>query len=137
VSLSPAIVPKLDEKAANAINKRMRKVYRFQTRTIQKIAWGYGLLFPGVYSLDFVPGTIGANGKMFGVFSDGPDDELPGNLPQTIMSKMAKASIVGAGAVVQESPRHAAGRWHLGRNHQAVWVIDRATYTPPQFLSAT
>ena len=37
--------------------------------TIQKVAWGYGLLFLGVYSLDFVPGVMDANGKMFGLFS--------------------------------------------------------------------
>jgi len=40
--------------------------------TIQKIAWGYALLFLGVYSLDYVPGTMDANGKMFGLFSMTP-----------------------------------------------------------------
>ncbi len=37
--------------------------------TIQKIAWGYAALFLGVYSLDYVPGVMDANGKMFGLFS--------------------------------------------------------------------
>ncbi len=45
---------------------------RPETSTIQKIAWGYGLLFLGVYSLDYVPGTMDANGKMFGLFSMTP-----------------------------------------------------------------
>src|SRR4029077_16629677 len=40
--------------------------------TIQKIALGYGLLFLGVYALDYVPGTMDANGKMFGLFSMTP-----------------------------------------------------------------
>jgi len=40
--------------------------------TIQKIAWGYAVLFLGVYSLDYVPGTMDANGKMFGLFSMTP-----------------------------------------------------------------
>jgi hypothetical protein len=39
---------------------------------IQKIAWGYALLFLGVYSLDYVPGVMDANGKMFGLFSMTP-----------------------------------------------------------------
>lgn len=43
-----------------------------KTSTLQKIAWGYGLLFLGVYSLDYVPGTMDANGKMFGLFSMTP-----------------------------------------------------------------
>src|SRR5262245_43554071 len=37
--------------------------------TIQKVALGYALLFLGVYSLDFVPGIMDENGKMFGLFS--------------------------------------------------------------------
>ena len=37
--------------------------------TIQKIAWAYSILFLGVYSLDYVPGIMDANGKMFGLFS--------------------------------------------------------------------
>jgi Domain of unknown function (DUF4383) len=40
--------------------------------TIQKVAWGYAILFLGVYSLDYVPGTMDANGKMFGLFSMTP-----------------------------------------------------------------
>jgi hypothetical protein len=37
--------------------------------TIQKCAFGFALLFLFVYSLDFVPGIMNANGKMFGLFS--------------------------------------------------------------------
>jgi hypothetical protein len=40
--------------------------------TIQKIAWGYAILFLGVYLLDYVPGVMDANGKMFGLFSMTP-----------------------------------------------------------------
>jgi hypothetical protein len=41
-------------------------------RTIRKIAFGYAVLFLGVYSLDYVPGVMDANGKMFGLFSMTP-----------------------------------------------------------------
>lgn len=37
--------------------------------TIQKCALGYAVLFLAVYSLDFVPGVMAQNGKMFGLFS--------------------------------------------------------------------
>jgi hypothetical protein len=37
--------------------------------TIQKCAWGFAALFLGVYLLDYVPGIMDANGKMFGLFS--------------------------------------------------------------------
>lgn len=37
--------------------------------TIQKCAWGFAALFLFVYSLDYVPGVMDANGKMFGLFS--------------------------------------------------------------------
>jgi hypothetical protein len=37
--------------------------------TIQKCAFGFALLFLFVYSLDYVPGIMDANGKMFGLFS--------------------------------------------------------------------
>ncbi len=36
---------------------------------IQKVAFGYALLFLAVYSMDFIPGVMDANGKMFGLFS--------------------------------------------------------------------
>jgi|HubBroStandDraft_6_1064221.scaffolds.fasta_scaffold369002_2 hypothetical protein len=42
---------------------------RTKTSTIQKIAWGYAIMFLGVYSLDYLPGIMDANGKMFGLFS--------------------------------------------------------------------
>jgi hypothetical protein len=37
--------------------------------TVQKCAFGFALLFLFVYSLDYVPGIMAANGKMFGLFS--------------------------------------------------------------------
>ena len=36
---------------------------------IQKCAWGFGALFLFVYLLDYVPGIMAPNGKMFGLFS--------------------------------------------------------------------
>jgi len=36
---------------------------------IQKCAFGFALLFLFVYSLDYVPGNMDSNGKMFGLFS--------------------------------------------------------------------
>jgi|SRR5215469_4544719 len=36
--------------------------------TIQKCAFGFAVLFLGVYSLDYVPGIIDRNGLMFGLF---------------------------------------------------------------------
>jgi hypothetical protein len=39
---------------------------------IRKIAFGYAVLFLGVYSLDYLPGVMDANGKMFGLFSMTP-----------------------------------------------------------------
>jgi len=36
---------------------------------IQKFAWGFAALFLFVYLLDYVPGVMDANGKMFGLFS--------------------------------------------------------------------
>ena len=50
----------------------MNRVATRKISTIQKIAWGYGVLFLGVYSLDYVPGIMDANGKMFGLFSMTP-----------------------------------------------------------------
>jgi len=37
--------------------------------TIQRCAWVFAGLFLFVYSLDYVPGIMDANGKMFGLFS--------------------------------------------------------------------
>ena len=37
--------------------------------TIQKCGFGFAMLFLAVYALDFVPGVMDANGKMFGLFS--------------------------------------------------------------------
>jgi hypothetical protein len=39
---------------------------------IQKLAWGFSALFLMVYLLDYVPGIMAENGKMFGLFSMTP-----------------------------------------------------------------
>lgn len=39
-----------------------------QFSTIQKCAFGFAILFLGVYSLDYVPGIMDQNGLMFGLF---------------------------------------------------------------------
>jgi hypothetical protein len=36
---------------------------------LQKFAFGFAALFLLVYSMDFIPGVMDANGKMFGLFS--------------------------------------------------------------------
>jgi len=36
---------------------------------LQKLAWGFAAMFLFVYSLDYVPGIMAENGKMFGLFS--------------------------------------------------------------------
>jgi hypothetical protein len=36
---------------------------------LRKCAFGFALLFLAVYSLDYVPGIMAPNGKMFGLFS--------------------------------------------------------------------
>lgn len=40
--------------------------------TIQRFAFGFAALFLVVYLMDFVPGVMDANGKMFGLFSMTP-----------------------------------------------------------------
>ena len=35
---------------------------------IQKLAWGFAVLFLGVYALDYVPGIMDTQGLMFGLF---------------------------------------------------------------------
>src|SRR5437016_14299387 len=40
-----------------------------KTSTIQKCAWGFAAMFLFVYLVDYVPGIMDANGKMFGLFS--------------------------------------------------------------------
>src|SRR6476659_10064336 len=39
---------------------------------LQKLAWGFSALFLFVYLLDYVPGIMHENGKMFGLFSMTP-----------------------------------------------------------------
>jgi hypothetical protein len=36
---------------------------------LQKLAWGFAAMFLAVYMLDYVPGIIADNGKMFGLFA--------------------------------------------------------------------
>src|SRR5437016_14601022 len=82
--------------------------------TIQKCAWGFAALFLGVYSLDYVPGIMDANGKMFGLFSMTPLVDA-GHLA------------LGALAVICALISKKAARfyfWTLG----VVYTIDVATY---------
>ena len=61
--------------------------------TIQKYAWGFAVLFLGVYSLDYVPGIMDANGKMFGLFSMTPIVDL---------GHLALGALAVAGALLSE-----------------------------------
>lgn len=85
-----------------------------KTATIQKIAWGYAILFLGVYALDYVPGTMDANGKMWGLFS---------------MTPMVDAGhlALGALAVIAALISARVARWYfwlLG----VVYLVDVSTY---------
>lgn len=68
--------------------------------TIQKCALVYAGLFLAVYSLDFVPGVMAANGKMFGLFS---------------MSTFVDVGHLGLGALALMSGRIGprAARWYF------------------------
>ena len=55
-----------------------------QFSTIQKCAFGFAILFLGVYSLDYVPGIMDQNGLMFGLFH---------------MSRLIDLGHLGAGAL--------------------------------------
>jgi Domain of unknown function (DUF4383) len=82
--------------------------------TIQKIAWGYAILFLGVYALDYVPGTMDANGKMFGLFS---------MTPLVDAGHLALGALAVVGAMVSQR----AARlyfWMLG----VVYAVDLVTY---------
>lgn len=82
--------------------------------TIQKIAWGYAILFLGVYALDYVPGTMDTNGKMFGLFS---------MTPLVDAGHLALGALAVVGALVSKR----AARlyfWMLG----VVYGIDVITY---------
>jgi hypothetical protein len=64
-------------KAHNEQSSRKKERYdspmlKEKMRMIRKIAFGYAALFLGVYSLDYVPGVMDANGKMFGLFGMTP-----------------------------------------------------------------
>lgn len=82
--------------------------------TIQRIAWGYAILFLGVYSLDYVPGTMDANGKMFGLFS---------MTPLVDAGHLALGALAVVGALISKR----AARlyfWMLG----VVYGLDVVTY---------
>src|ERR1700691_193140 len=85
-----------------------------QFSTIQKCAFGFAVLFLGVYSLDYVPGIMDQNGLMFGLFH---------------MTRLVDLSHLGAGSLALIgaliSARTArAYFWLLG-----VWyTIDVFTY---------
>jgi len=82
--------------------------------TIQKCAFGFALLFLGVYSLDFVPGIMDQNGLMFGLFH---------------MSKLIDLGHLGAGTLALlggliSAKAARAYFWLLG-----IWYfIDVVTY---------
>jgi hypothetical protein len=87
---------------------------RSKISTIQKIAWGYAILFLGVYALDYVPGTMDANGKMWGLFS---------------MTPMVDAGHLALGALALIAALISAkvARWYfwlLG----VVYLVDVSTY---------
>ena len=81
---------------------------------IQKCAFGFALLFLGVYSLDYVPGIMDQNGLMFGLFH---------------MSRLIDLGHLGAGslALIAALISARASRfyfWLLG-----IWyTIDVVTY---------
>jgi hypothetical protein len=85
-----------------------------QFSTIQKCGFGFAILFLGVYSLDYVPGIMDANGLMFGLFH---------------MSRLIDLGHLGAGslALICSLISAKAARfyfWLLG-----VWyTIDVVTY---------
>lgn len=82
--------------------------------TIQKCAFGFALLFLGVYSLDYVPGIMDQNGLMFGLF----------HMSKLIdLGHLSLGALALAGAFI--SPKAARIYfWVLG-----VWyTIDVATY---------
>ena len=59
-----------------------------QTTAIQKYAWGFAVLFLGVYSLDYVPGIMDQNGLMFGLFHMTRIVDL-GHLPAGTLAALA------------------------------------------------
>src|ERR1700733_1736673 len=61
--------------------------------TTQRCAFGFALLFLAVYSLDYVPGIMDANGKMFGLFSMTPIVDL---------GHLALGALAVAGALLSE-----------------------------------
>jgi hypothetical protein len=85
-----------------------------QFSTIQKCAFGFAILFLGVYSLDYVPGIMDQNGLMFGLFH---------------MSRLIDLGHLGAGtlALIGALVSTKAARfyfWLLG-----IWyTIDVVTY---------
>jgi hypothetical protein len=68
--------------------------------TIQKVAWGYAILFLGVYSLDYVPGIMDANGKMFGLF---------GMTPMVDLGHLALGALAAISALISKK----VARWYF------------------------
>jgi hypothetical protein len=82
--------------------------------TIQKVAWGYAILFLGVYALDYVPGTMDANGKMWGLFS---------MTPMVDAGHLALGTLAAIAALISRK----VARWYfwlLG----VVYLVDVSTY---------
>jgi len=85
-----------------------------QFSTIQRCAFGFAILFLGVYSLDYVPGIMDQNGLMFGLFH---------------MSRLIDLGHLGAGALALLGALISAKAsrsyfWLLG-----IWyTIDVVTY---------
>jgi hypothetical protein len=81
---------------------------------IQKCAFGFAILFLGVYSLDYVPGIMDQNGLMFGLFH---------------MSRLIDLGHLGAGtlALIGALISTQAARFYFWL--LAVWyTIDVCTY---------
>jgi len=81
---------------------------------IQKCAFGFALLFLGVYSLDYVPGIMDQNGLMFGLF------HMSGLID---LGHLALGALALLGALISAKAARVYF-WVLG-----VWyTIDVATY---------
>ena len=52
-----------------AVSLDSMRTMRQPLTALRKCAFAFSLLFLAVYSLDYVPGIMAANGKMFGLFS--------------------------------------------------------------------
>ena len=55
---------------------------------LQRLAWGFAVAFLFVYLLDYVPGIMAENGKMFGLFSMTPLVDL-GHLALGVLAALS------------------------------------------------